>query len=77
MARPRKYANRRACERKWWYDSEVSARMGAQATLSNSAHARLYVYECPCCGRWHVTSSPDGKSSAVTRRRLWEHTNDR
>ncbi|MBX9860662.1 MAG: hypothetical protein K2Y20_13910 [Sphingomonas sp.] len=55
----RKRLANRPCGGKRSFDSEVSARMGAQAAISrrrSSDPSMLWVYRCPGCGRWHMTS---------------------
>ncbi|HEV7287695.1 hypothetical protein [Sphingomonas sp.] len=76
MARPKKYASRRACASKRVYSTEIAARMGAQAALSTQSRALpiLFVYPCPACMKWHVTR--DGSTGlGVTRTNLFAELN--
>lgn len=64
-----------SCPNKTRYDTELAARMGAQAAISNPRHCgkrRLWVYPCLRCHGWHMTSDPDQKGPAVTVTQLWQ-----
>ena len=41
------------------FRSQAKARQAALQHRHNTA--RLYVYECPNCGGWHITSQPQPK----------------
>lgn len=64
-----------ACPRKHYYNTELAARMGAQAAITNPtrAHApkRLWVYPCARCQGWHVSSDGRNERPPVTARDLF------
>lgn len=78
MSKPRPstsplYPHEAACARKVRYATEIAARMGAQAVLTNpklSPPERLYVYSCPTCKGWHTTRQVP---AAVTKRELFAY----
>lgn len=66
-----------ACRRKQRYSSELSARMGAQAAITGLRNAaRLWVYRCRYCLRWHLTSNAEinAGSVPVSSRDLYDRT---
>ena len=67
------YPHEAACARKVKYATEIAARMGAQAVLSNpqlQPPERMYVYCCPVCKGWHCTKQ---LPAAVTKRELFAY----
>jgi hypothetical protein len=61
----------RNCERKVPYSSELNARINAQAVINDTRRSRetprrMWVYTCPHCRAWHMTTSPQRDSAAVT-----------
>lgn len=79
MSKPRRqptalYPDEAACNRKVRYTTELAARMGAQAVLTNPClrpPSVMYVYCCPICKGWHCTRKPGDKGPAVTKRELF------
>lgn len=68
-----------SCPAKHRYDTEIAARMGAQARISAlgraGANARRWVYPCSCCEGWHYSrSSLNNPRPAVTLTQLVEGT---
>jgi hypothetical protein len=64
----------RMCTSKARYSDEYSARGSAQHSLNSSwgkSTAFLWVYQCPVCRGWHMTSSPND-SAPVSRDNLVE-----
>lgn len=49
------------CARKKRYSSKVEAQKAADAASRRKDAPRLYVYECPYCGSWHLTHRRKGK----------------
>lgn len=45
----------RACARKRRYATQVEAKKAAQLGSKRKDAPKLYVYECPYCGGWHLT----------------------
>lgn len=46
---------KRSCENKRRYADDVAAR-GAGQYLSEANSVKLYIYPCPYCKGWHLTS---------------------
>lgn len=44
-----------ACGRKRRYETRVEARKAAEASSRRKDAPRIFVYECPYCGGWHLT----------------------
>lgn len=69
----------RNCERKQRYTTELNARINAQAVINDTRPGRrhtprrLWVYECPGCGCWHMSSNggPFNRTAPVTSRELY------
>lgn len=69
--RIRRERGHRPCRGKYSYTTEIAARMGAQAAITQHKGANvLYVYECPTCERWHMTGNPQKKDQPVTAKDL-------
>lgn len=70
-------AKGRSCASKRGWSTEARARAAAQDSMNwpgkTDAPARLWVYPCVICRRWHMTSSP-GRGVAVTPTELYEGT---
>ena len=45
----------RACGRKKRYDTRVDARKAAERSSRRKDTPKIFVYECPYCGGWHLT----------------------
>lgn len=45
----------RACARKKRYDTRVEASKAAAQGARRKDAPKLFVYECPYCGGWHLT----------------------
>lgn len=73
--RPRVYLINRpmTCREKRNYPDEVSARAGALLSLEERGNrSTLWVYKCPHCDRWHLTSKDSGKRRRVSIQDLEE-----
>lgn len=77
MAKPHRKmipSDEAACLRKVRYTTELAARMGAQAALTNPAvnpPEVMFVYCCYICKGWHCTKNEQKDSPAVTKRELF------
>ena len=45
----------RACGRKRRYDTRVDAKKAAERSSRRKDAPKIFVYECPYCGGWHLT----------------------
>ncbi len=45
----------RACGRKKCYETRVDARKAAEKSSRRKDAPKIFVYECPYCGGWHLT----------------------
>ena len=45
----------RACGRKKRYETRVDARKAAEKSSRRKDAPKIFVYECPYCGGWHLT----------------------
>lgn len=45
----------RACARKRRYATSVEAKKAAEKSSKRKDAPKLFVYECPYCGGWHLT----------------------
>ena len=45
----------RACGRKRRYETRVEAAKAAEKSSRRKDAAKIFVYECPYCGGWHLT----------------------
>lgn len=45
----------RACGRKKRYDTRVDAKKAAERSSRRKDAPKIFVYECPYCGGWHLT----------------------
>lgn len=45
----------RACGRKKRYETRVEASKAAERSSRRKEAPKIYVYECPYCGGWHLT----------------------
>lgn len=45
----------RACGRKRRYDTRVEAAKAAERSSRRKDAPKIFVYECPYCGGWHLT----------------------
>lgn len=45
----------RACGRKNRYETRVEASKAAERNSRRKDAPKIYVYECPYCGGWHLT----------------------
>lgn len=48
-------AEYRACARKKRYASRVEATKAAERSSKRKDAPKIFVYECPYCGGWHLT----------------------
>lgn len=69
----------RNCERKVPYTSELNARINAQAVINDTRRSRqtprrMWVYVCPHCEAWHMTTSTQRGEPGVTATQLVEGT---
>lgn len=45
----------RACGRKKRYETRIDARKAAERSSRRKDAPKIFVYECPYCGGWHLT----------------------
>ena len=45
----------RACGRKKRYEMRVDAKKAAERSSRRKDAPKIFVYECPYCGGWHLT----------------------
>ena len=45
----------RACGRKRRYETRVDAKKVAERSSRRKDAPKIFVYECPYCGGWHLT----------------------
>ena len=45
----------RACGRKKRYNTRVDAKKAAERSSRRKDAPKIFVYECPYCGGWHLT----------------------
>ena len=45
----------RACGRKRRYETRVEAAKAAEKSSRRKDEPKIFVYECPYCGGWHLT----------------------
>ena len=45
----------RACGRKKRYETRVEARKAAERNSRRKDAPKIFIYECPYCGGWHLT----------------------
>lgn len=45
----------RACGRKRRYETRVEAAKAAEKSSRRKDAQKIFVYECPYCGGWHLT----------------------
>lgn len=45
----------RACRRKKRYETRVEAQKAAERSSKRKDAPKIFVYECPYCGGWHLT----------------------
>jgi hypothetical protein len=46
------------CQSKYKYSTRELALTVAESFERRNRGQRRYAYECPCCGCWHLSSSP-------------------
>lgn len=50
----------RACGRKRRYETRVEATKAAEKSSRRKDAPKIFVYECPYCGGWHLTHRRPG-----------------
>ena len=45
----------RACGRERRYETRVDAKKAAERSSRRKDAPKIFVYECPYCGGWHLT----------------------
>lgn len=45
----------RACGRKRHYETRIDAKRAAERSSRRKDAPKIFVYECPYCGGWHLT----------------------
>lgn len=51
----------RACGRKTRYETHVDAKKAAARSSRRKDAPKIFVYECPYCGGWHLTHRRPGR----------------
>ncbi len=51
----------KACGRKKRYDTRVDAKKAAEKSSRRKDAPKIFVYECPYCGGWHLTHQRPGR----------------
>lgn len=51
----------RACGRKRRYETRVDAKKAAERSSRRKDAPKIFVYECPYCGGWHLTHRRPGR----------------
>lgn len=51
----------RACGRKKRYETRVDAKKAAEKSSRRKDAPKIFVYECPYCGGWHLTHRRPGR----------------
>lgn len=51
----------RACGRKKRYETRVEARKAAERNSRRKDAPKIFIYECPYCGGWHLTHHRPGR----------------
>ena len=51
----------RACGRKRRYETRVEAAKAAEKSSRRKDAPKIFVYECPYCGGWHLTHRRPGR----------------
>ena len=51
----------RACGCKKRYDTRVDARKAAERNSRRKDAPKIFIYECPYCGGWHLTHRRPGR----------------
>jgi len=65
--KPRKYRTDNTCKDKRYFSDEALARATAHATIQEMGNVKkLWVYRCPKCPGWHLTSHNQGMDKLVT-----------
>ena len=64
--KPRRYRTDSVCKDKRYFPDEVVARAIAQATIQEAGLKKLWVYRCPHCPGFHLTSNNQGPQMLVT-----------
>lgn len=64
--KPRTYRTDRTCKDKRYFADEHLARAQAQATIQEVGLKKLWIYKCPHCPGWHLTSHNQGEKKLVT-----------
>lgn len=55
----------RGCDRKQRYASSAEAKARGRHSLTFQRNECLWVYKCPHCKGWHLTSRPQDPKNAV------------
>jgi len=64
--KPRRYRTDNTCKDKRYFADELLARATAQSTIEESRLKKLWVYRCPYCPGFHLTSNNQGPAWLVT-----------
>lgn len=51
----------RACGRKRRYETRFDAKRAAERSSRRKDAPKIFVYECPYCGGWHLTHRRPGR----------------
>lgn len=64
--KPRNYRTDRRCILKRYFSDELLARAAGQDTILTEGLKKLWVYRCPHCPGWHLTSNNQGANRLIT-----------
>ncbi len=67
MTAPPKRVTLRNCQKKKHFNDEFQARANALEVIESHGTKALWVYRCPECKGWHMTSKDNGSKWKVTR----------
>lgn len=66
VGKPRPYRTEKTCKDKRYFCDEHLARAQAQLTIQEQGLKKLWVYRCPHCPGYHLTSNNQGPALLVT-----------
>lgn len=64
--KPRPYRTEKTCKEKRYFADQALARAHAQLSIHEQNLKKLWIYKCPNCPGWHLTSCNQGEPMLVT-----------